>query len=173
MDICEIIQREIEEYRANPYEQDNLRNNPDWQVKSKYLNNFYGHFTPEENEKVFNLKRLARQFYWNIPYKQFLEERMRRNIENGRQEPEAAKRDLALSLEEKSGLYLSQTGAEFYDTIDNTVAEVGVVPAELQKLATHTPRLRGEVGQIFIEKMLFPIYVRLREKGYRRDDLIG
>jgi len=71
-----------------------------------------------------------------------------------------------------SELYLSQTGRQLIETMDQTVLEIRINPVQLRELATKMGiKLDGEERREFIEDMLFPLYLKLREKGYNHKEL--
>ena len=67
-----------------------------------------------------------------------------------------------------SDLYCNQKRKEFFQTIDDILLEEGIALKDIQELQKLNTTMEG------LEKFydrVFPIYVKLREKGYNRYDL--
>jgi hypothetical protein len=73
---------------------------------------------------------------------------------------------------------LAQTGKEFYEEIDRTVAELGISAKELASTVNRfqfgekTTEEREKLAEKLLE-LLIPVYAALREKGYSRHDLVA
>ena len=67
-----------------------------------------------------------------------------------------------------SDLYCNQKRKEFFKAIDDVLIEEGIALEEIKRLQTLNTTM--EDLEKFYESV-FPIYVKLREKGYNRYDL--
>ena len=157
MSIEQTIQQEIEEYKVRH----KLQDKPEWVVKDEFMNNFYGYFTDENSG--YSHRALFKGDGWDTTSRNWL-------IENyGNRHSD----DLHRNLQAYSELYLSQTGRQLMETIDQTVLEVGVDPEKLKTLATKMlQKLDGMQRREFVELMLFPVYLKLRERGYKHKELV-
>lgn len=92
---------------------------------------------------------------WDVPLGQWLKEKSTRSARLGR-----------------SQLALSQSGEEFYDTIDNVLKDEGIYAAEAVKRTRWLEKggMNMNERQIF-NKRLGPVYRKLREMGYSEKDL--
>lgn len=125
---------------------------PTWQ----YLKNFIMHI----GEKSFYRTNRIRMENWNSPYRKIsvrfpavgnLPERVERTFPD----------------KTHSTVFLRQTPKEFYETIDRALKETGVNTAEVIRLKSSD----NDVDRNKAVQLLLPAYIRLREWGYKKDDL--
>lgn len=89
-------------------------------------------------------------------------------------------KDLEEYFVDRSDKRLSQTPEQFYAEIDRTIREVGIDMEKLQReinVYTHDRSLDNWKNdkKMFenLCKLLMPIYIALRRKGYNREDLVA
>ena len=153
--IEQTVQREIKEYEVLH----KIESKPEWVIKDDFMNNFYGYFTDENCG--YSPRASFRRDGWETTNRDWLRENYRDN-------PESLQRNLKAYSE----LYLSQTGRQLIESIDQAVLEIGIDPVELKFLATKMgDKLVGEERRDFIERIMFPLYLKLREKGYNHKEL--
>ncbi len=151
MSIEQTVERELGEFRVrNPI----WENRPDWEIKNGFMNNFYIHFANWE----LGYRQIYKEHRWDKTYRDYL-------IELGLSEQTDS------DFQTYSLLYLSQTGRQFFEAVDQAVLEAGVDKTHLETMATKFNKLSEDERRQFLE-ILFPVYLKLREKGYNHRDLI-
>lgn len=73
-------------------------------------------------------------------------------------------------LEGHSKLYKNQTKREFFETIDRAIIEQGISIDEIKRLQRLKNENPGYLKSLY--KVTLPVFVRLRQKGYKRKDLV-
>ena len=92
---------------------------------------------------------------WDVPLGQWLKEKSTKSARLGR-----------------SPLALSQSGAEFYETIDMALSEGGIYVAEALKRTRWLEKGGMTMNErATFNKRLGPVYRKLREMGYSEKDL--
>jgi len=131
-----------------------LRKYTDSSITVKYnhvLNNFHMHF-PSDEEEAFYRATQRKIGWWNKTFE-----------------------EIGANRDETSDLKKNQTREQFYQTIDNTIAELGISMNKIKSDVSQFYERKEEELQPYqnLWNALFPIYTRLREKGYSKWDLIG
>ena len=121
---------------------------------ANHLNNFF--FRLPDNR--FDNNGYYRQTYtgekWKKTFREFKEEFAK-----------TYGSDFARESRNNSELYLNQSPAEFYATVDSLIEDCGLDVNKIQQMQeNHTP-------QISLNDYAFPVYVKLRDMGYTHRDL--
>ncbi|MEK6934090.1 MAG: hypothetical protein AABW75_04390 [Nanoarchaeota archaeon] len=115
------------------------------------LNNFHMHFPSNEEDAFYRtVQKILRR--WNKPFE-----------------------ETGANNNKISDLKRNQTREQFYQTIDDTTAELGISLDKIKSDVSQFYERKEEELQPYqnLWNTLFPIYARLREKGYSKWDLIG
>lgn len=119
-----------------------------------YLNNFWAQVIPEDNRLFRTYREKERRLgYWDKKLREVVSE-------------EGAK--------QHSELRLSQTGQEFYETIDRVISEIdtnGEIREAITRLCNvQNANERGK-AQDELEEKIIPVFARLVAMGYSMEEL--
>lgn len=155
--IEEQIEQEMDEYYVSCKERIDRHGEEhrEWRLKHYFMNNIHHYF------RDASMPAACRGYWLNNEWADRTNEEWIQAMET------QDSRDYA--LQRYSKLCISQTPRQVLETIDQTVIEMGIDPQLLHDFAS-ARHLNLEEQKTFTE-ILFPIYLKLREKGYSHFDL--
>ena len=119
-----------------------------------FLNNFWAQVIPEDNRLFRTYREGARNLgHWDKKLRDVISEE---------------------SAKQHSELRLSQTGQEFYDTIDRVISEIdvtGEIRQAIKKLCNVQNVQERELAQEELEEKIIPVFARLVAMGYCMGEL--
>ena len=136
----------------------------------------------EEHGERFGLIHLLDNFLFNLPSDDFEEGGYyrKKSFYNGHYDISNKEHLLARTpkhlieevLKPHSDLKLNQTPRQFFETIDKVLQELDIPVDEIKRLQ-HLGYAEGKNIEYMLYQLTFPAYVKLREIGYTKQDLVG